>query len=294
MNHATHGRHIAKVTPGGQGHIVLPGRVPANPVIGGIEIAPTLGQGQVGQVNRCPGVRSIAAAQARHTGLRLGEHIAADIAGRQTQAAQAGNENMGEILAHPLALGQRLQSRGVDHGALALVHEIGMHALHQLGGRRQQAPAWRKAGPGIGHKAGIQRGKGRGENEIIGSIKVGARAVTKQFAHRLPAQAAAGHSTGLGTHHAARHHFQRRMGCLQRKEAAAVAVDIGASHQACRARTDVELVAEQQLRPIFQGLQIRHVLGGLYPGGIVVAGAVGDLQPHGVPTLCLLSLAWVK
>ena len=76
--------------------------------VGGVEIHPAEGWAK----HRDPGVGRIGADHPRLAGRRMGEDVAADIARRQAQAAQAANHQLGKVLAHATAAFEHLFQRG--------------------------------------------------------------------------------------------------------------------------------------------------------------------------------------
>jgi len=115
------GETSPKSRPGGQGHVVLAGRTPAGAAVGGVQSrtsgAPAGRSGTYTAAQACEASLPPAAARCRAP---AGQQVAADIPGGQAQAAQAGHQDVGKVLAHAGALRQGLQRRGVDLGALAL------------------------------------------------------------------------------------------------------------------------------------------------------------------------------
>ena len=192
---------------------------------------------------------------------------------------------MGEILAHALALRQCLKRRRIHLGALALVGEVAVNAVHQVDGRRQQTDACAETGPGIGGKFGVSRHHGRGKNKFVGSLKTGMGLVTKVLAHRVPAELAARQMHGLREHLAVCQHPQLGVRDLQREETAAVAKNVPGGIDLGRLRAYLQTMAQQGLGGAVQRGQIGHVLRCLHRGLVVVHRLVGDLQFHAAPRL---------
>jgi hypothetical protein len=84
------------------------------------------------------------------------------------------------------------------------------------------------------------------------------------------------------------------MSGLKREKAAGVAKYILRVTNLGRGRADGERMTQQSLKVRVHGLQISHVLRRLNRRRIFVAGFVGHLQIHQVPTLRLISPEWVK
>ena len=144
MNHAAQGRHVAIVAANGQRDVVFARRTPAALVVGGVKVAPARIRGKVGEVGnvgRHPGVGRVAAHQPGHARRRLGEQVAAHVAGGQAQGAQTGNHDVGKVLAHAFALGQGLQRGRADLGAFGFVGEVGVDTPHQVPRGLQQRRA---------------------------------------------------------------------------------------------------------------------------------------------------------
>jgi len=146
---------------------------------------------------------------------RQGEQIAADIARRDAHGTQAGNHDVGKILAHPFTLRQRLPCRGVDLGALALVSEVAVNALHQVLRCRQYARAGRKTGPRISRKFAVPGHKGRREYKFSRGLEAHPRAIPKQLPGLLPADTAAGRRGINRRDQAVRYHCEGLVGRLQ-------------------------------------------------------------------------------
>ena len=294
VNDTANRRHIGKVAPLRQRHVVFAWAMPTGAVVGGVQVAPARAGRQVGHIDRYPGVRGVAANQTLGAGRGLRQQITADVTGRHAHSAQAGNHDVGKVLAHALTLGQRLQGRGVHLGALALVGEVGVDALHQVLRGGQQRGAGGKTGAGVGGKVGVTRHKGRGKHKFAGGIKARAGYITHQLTGALPGDGAVWQRPRLGGHHTVRHHLQRAVRALQGEKAAAVAKHIKRQAALRRQGADAEGVFQQLLVGAAQRLQVGHVLRGLYGGHIVVTRFVGDLQLHQVPRLWFDSSEWVK
>ena len=226
-------------------------------------------------------MRGIAAYQARLPRLRVGEQIAADITRWQSVGAQAGNHDVGKVLADALALCQRLQRRGVDLRALALVGEVVVDALHQVTRCRHQRHTRRKAWPGVSGEFRVARGVGRRKNELRSSVKRFIGAVTKALTHLLPRPSAVWLVSDLGGHQAARNHFQLGVCGLQRKENACVAVHVHRGNLLCGCWGDIQAVADQLLADSVERLQVGNMLCNVHRWHVVVAGFVRDAQLHG-------------
>lgn len=74
----------------------------------------------------------VGADQARPAGGRLGQQVAADIACRQSQAAQAADHHVRKIPAHALAQRQRFERGRAHVGRFGLVGKVFMDARGQL------------------------------------------------------------------------------------------------------------------------------------------------------------------
>ena len=82
----------------------------------------------------------VGALQARFARRRNGAQIAADIGRRQSEAAQARDHHMGEILADAVTFFEHFVERRRDHGGLRVVFEFGPDPVHQID-RAGQNPA---------------------------------------------------------------------------------------------------------------------------------------------------------
>ena len=113
------------------------------------------------------GVRPL---QPRPAGRRIGAQIAADIGRRQAQPAQAGDHDVGEVLADAAADLEGLAGRGRDSGGFAVIDELGVDSRHQVDRGLDDRAARREARPRI-------VGNGRRERRARRRIEKGRRAV---------------------------------------------------------------------------------------------------------------------
>ena len=230
-------------------------------------------------------MRGVTALELDRAGRRLGEQVAADVARRKPHAAQAGDQDVGEVLAHALALRQRFECRRIDLGALALVAEVAVNAVHQVDGGCQQTVAGAKAGPGVGAEFSVARHHRGGKDKFVGRLKTGMGLVTKVLSHRVPAELAARQKHRLGEHLANCQYPQLGMRDLQREETAAVAKHVPGGVEMGGFRADLKTVAQQGLGGTVQRCQIRHVLRRFHRRSVFVHRLVGNLQLHADPRL---------
>ena len=215
MDDTANRRYVRIVAAGGQHDVILARRAPAEAVVGGVEVAPARVGGQVGQQYRDPGVGCVATYQARLAGRWTGQQVTADITRRQADRAQAGDHDVGEVLAHPFALRQRFERRCCDLGAFALVGEVVMDAVHQIQRGREQAGTRRETGAGIGREFGLAGRVRRSKDEFRRGVVYPVGAVAKKFSHQFPRQLADRHARRLGRYYAGREHAQPRVCRLQ-------------------------------------------------------------------------------
>ncbi len=201
---------------------------------------------------------------------------------------------MRKILAHTFALLQGHHGRGIDLGALALVGEIGKHAVHQVQRCLLQAAAWGKAGAGVVGKFMQARHHGRGKHKFTGTVKRCTRLVVQALAHLLPRHAALRHGAGAGADFAGGQHAQLAVWGLQVKVTAGVAIHIGHLPQVQRGRLHCQVVVQHLLRQRRPRREVGHVLRGLYQRLVVVDRFVRYKQFHAAPTLVLTKPLWVK
>ena len=86
-----------------------------------------------------------------------GAQIAADIGGRQADAAQPGNHDMGEILADAAAQRERHRRRGGHGGGADLIDDVGLDAVDEFDRGVEHRPAGRKTLPHIVADLRIER-----------------------------------------------------------------------------------------------------------------------------------------
>jgi len=115
-------RHVAIVSSPSQRDMFFLGHA----VVGRIEFRPA----SAGYVYRQPGVRRIGSDQAGLARRRQGFQIAADVARRQSQISQAGDHQVGEILANAAPLAQDLFERRGDRGEMRIVSEFPINPVN--------------------------------------------------------------------------------------------------------------------------------------------------------------------
>ena len=111
-------------------------------------------------------MHGIGADQPLRTAERHGAQVAADIGGRQAKAAQSGNHDMGEVLAHAAAQRERHRRRGGHRGGADLIGEVGLDPLHQFDRAFEHRSAGRKALARIVADFGIERDLAAGEQVV--------------------------------------------------------------------------------------------------------------------------------
>ena len=276
VQHAAQGRDVRVVAAGGERHVIFARRA----VVGRVQVGPFARFTVAGQVDGHPGVRGVAAHQARLARRGRREQVAADVAGGQAQAAQAGDHHVRKVLAHAVAQLQRLQHRRAHVGDVGVVLEVGMDPLHQLVRGLQQRPARHEAGPRVGNEILVPRHVLRGEDELRGRVVRRAAVVAQALAHFFPGQPALrGHRRGSG-HCAFRDNLELVVPRSKAEEGARVAVNIQRFALPRRGGQDGELVRKQPLPARVRGLEVRHVLRRLHGRRIVVACFVDDVQQH--------------
>ena len=102
-------------------------------------------------------MRGIAAHQAWLARRRLGEQVAAHIAGGQAQRAQACHQDVGKVLANAPFVLERLKSGGVDVGAGRFVMEIAVHVGRERLGRLHERPPGCETALGVIRKGSVHR-----------------------------------------------------------------------------------------------------------------------------------------
>ena len=279
MQHAPHRRNVGVVATDGQRHIVLAGLA----IVGRIEIDPAARTIAARQVDGGPGMRRVGADQSRFARRRLGQQVAADIARRQAQSAKARDHDVRKILAHPLALRQRIDGRCVDFCAFGVVVEVLENTLHQVVGSLEHRPPGTETGARIGRKIVVPWDVGRREYEVDRGVVSRALVITEALAHLLPGEFASDEGVqrrDAGLHQAFGRDHQFVVGRFQCEKGARVAVQIErfAALRGCRAHD--EAVAQQLLRSGIARLQVRQVLCRFHRRRVVVAGLVSDVQQH--------------
>ena len=102
----------------------------------------------------------------------MGFDVSADVAGRQSQAAQAADEQMGKILTHPLFPVEDIGNVGIHRSGVFVVREVGEDAPHQALGAGKHWCSRRKGRSSIGPDRRGYGDKGAGKNKLE-SIQVG-------------------------------------------------------------------------------------------------------------------------
>ena len=99
--------------------------------------------------------------------------VAGDVAGRHAERARGRDEDVGVVLAHALAVGQRLGGAGVGVGAAGHVVDAVAHQRRpaHAAGRAGPAPWPRRRARGWRHRAGsaASRAGRRAHGEVLGS-----------------------------------------------------------------------------------------------------------------------------
>ena len=114
-----------------------------------------------------PGVHRVGAFEARRARRRIGPQEAADIAGRNAEPAQAGDHDVGKVLAHAVALAERLDHRRIDGGRFLVI----AHLLVQRLADRTHAIDDAHVRSGVfgaeGRRLRIDRDARRGGDEMV-------------------------------------------------------------------------------------------------------------------------------
>ena len=110
-----------------------------------------------------------AAAMVRARGSEnVGFQISADVPGRQPQAPESADGQVGEILAHAFFSGQHLIYRCVHGGGVLVVGVFRKDAAHQIHGPGQDRPSRREGNAVVFPDPRIRADQGTGKNELIG------------------------------------------------------------------------------------------------------------------------------
>ena len=134
--------------------------------VGGIEADPAV-VGAAPQIN--PGVCGVGAFEARPAGRGVGADVAADIGGGETEATQAGDHDVGEVLADAAALLESLCGRRGDLRGIRIIGETGLDRAGEVEGGVGDRPTGREAHPRVvgdrlddrGHHRRIEEVRGR-------------------------------------------------------------------------------------------------------------------------------------
>lgn len=114
-------------------------------IIGGIEVNPT----GIATPELNPGVRSVGADEFGSARRRRGFKIAADVTSGQAESAQAGDLEVGEILANTAALIKYLLQGSSDSGGFGVELEISMNAVRQIESRFEDRATSGKTGGAV-------------------------------------------------------------------------------------------------------------------------------------------------
>ncbi|MPL73748.1 hypothetical protein SDC9_19554 [bioreactor metagenome] len=148
-HHAAHRRHVGIVAADGDGDVIVAGEL----VVRRVELDPA---GLETDPGPDPGVHRVRALEPRLAGRREGAQKARDIARRNADAAQRGDHDMGEILAHAAALREGLARRGVDGGRLGVEGHRAIERApdrhHRLLRRHPGRQLLAGEGRGLGHR----------------------------------------------------------------------------------------------------------------------------------------------
>jgi hypothetical protein len=243
---------------------------------------------KLGQIHRCPGVRGVAANQARLAGRWLGEQVAAHVPGGQAQRAQAGHQDVGKVLANSSFVLQRLQRWGVDVGAGRFVMEIAVHSGREGSGCLHERASGRETALGIARKGGVHRRMVRAKDHACMHITGLATPVAEILAHGFPALLGVGRGAwgddagldlGVGPH------AQALVRVRQRPIGAVVQKGVDAVLHRSIGR-DLQVVSQDDLAGRVGRLQVGHMLRSLHRGAVAVAGVVHDGQAHGCLVPC--------
>ena len=94
--------------------------------------------------------------------------VAADIACRQPEGAQAGKHHMGEVLADTCFFQENVTDRGGDVGGRWVELELVVDAAHQRRSGLEDRPSWGKIRSRVFGEFRAERHHGRGETECAG------------------------------------------------------------------------------------------------------------------------------
>ncbi len=273
---ATQGRDVGEVAAQGDADIVGGGLA----VVGGVELHPAVDRAPHGH----PGVRGIGADELFFAGLGMRAQVAADVARGQPEAAQGGNHDVRIVLADAGAQFERLRGAGLHFGALGVVGEVGVDALHQVEGAAEQRLLGRKAGGGVGGCGGKQGGEMGAEGELgLGDIGL-ADAVEQLFAHLFPRRTGVpvGRLGRAHLHQADGAHGQRVMRAVVGEELTLVAEHIDIAVPMFGLGVNVADVVDAFLRGVIERAEVRQMVGQLDRGGVGVGGFVHHAVEHGV------------
>ena len=279
VQHAPHGRNVGVIATDGQRHVVLAGLA----TVCRIEIYPTARTIAAGQVDRGPGMRRIGTDQSRFARRRLCQQVAADIARRQAQGAKARDHDVRKILAHPLALRQRIDGRRIDFCAFGVVVEVLENTLHQVIGSLEHRPSGTETGARICRKIVVPWDVRRRENEVDRGVVSRALVIAEALPYLLPGEFASDEGVqrrDAGLHQAFSRDHEFVVGRFQCEKGACVSVQIKRFAALRGRRAHDQAVAQQLLRPGIARLQMRQVLCRFHRRRVVVAGLVSDVQQH--------------
>jgi len=178
-DNAVHRRDIGIVASDRQDHVLVGG----NDCIGRVEPDPA-GFGSAPHQN--PRMHGVGALQSRGVGPGHCAQIAADIDGRQPDAAQSGNHDVGEILADAAAQRKRHRRRGGDGRGADLVDDIGFETVHHLDGGVEHRPADGKALPRIVANLRIKRHHAARKQEMCRRQRSDVAGCKRLVADRFP------------------------------------------------------------------------------------------------------------
>ncbi len=137
--------------------------------------------------DRHPRVRRVGADESRPAGRRPRQQIAADVARREAERAQPADHHVREVLADAAARLERLEHRRRDVGAVGVVREVAVDAMHQVDRARRRSDV-RSANDAAAYRAELARDAARTatRTRIRPAARTGAPARYDEAAARRP------------------------------------------------------------------------------------------------------------
>ena len=266
-----------------QRHVAVDGHA----IVGRVGVDPA----DVRHVERDPGVRGVDADEAGLVGRRRRFEIAAHVARRQAERAQAGDLQVGEVLADAAALPEDLGDRRRDRGRPGRELEVLVQAVREIDQAVDDGAAGRERRGGVGGVGRAGRDQRRVDDEIEDLDRQGVDAVAHRLPRRRPRRQ---RRRRRDVHRGPGRHGQAAVRSLHREERDRVAEDVLVLAQHRGRRVERPGVRERRLTARAARRQAGDVVRHRHALLVVELGDVRDVVDHRRRDQLTRDTAWLK